>query len=454
MTLIAVLLLFILFLAFFIYFNSLNLEVITVVFSAGESFETSLAILVVGAVLAGFILGLVLHLYSVATGRFQNMRRNRQDKKQREDAALYREGVGRFLSGDLKRAGVLLQKVLEHEPERIECYIALAGVREQEGQPLESIKMLTKARSLAPKNLEVLFKLASIYDGMAQQDEYRKVLEEILTIDRDNSKALCGLRDLDIQSKLWSEALDIQRRLLKTLKAGAQLEEEKQSLIYLRYEVAVLALEKEDFKQAESEFRDIVGKAPEFVPARVSLGDLYRRKGDIDGAARIWQEGYGRLKKAIFLARLEEACLAAEDPTRLLNYYRTTLLENDGDLMLRLFFGKLCLRLEIVDEALEQLYAVESSGADFPSLHLLLAEAHRRRNRIDDAVKAYKKALGAESQLSLGFLCEQCGAEQPNWLSRCDSCGTWGQFGMPGRKSLQSARLLELKAIPHGGVAP
>jgi len=453
MTLIAVLLVIILFLAFFIYFNSLNPEMLTVFYAAGESFEVSLAILVVSSVLGGFILGLVLHLYSVVSGGFRNLRRNRKDKKQREDETLYREGVSRYLSGDLKRAAVLLQKVLEHEPGRIECYIALAGVREQEGDAKQAVELLQKARSLAPSSLEVLFKLASVYDGMGQAEEYLKVLEEILGIDRENRKALRCLRDLQMRNGRWKQAMETQKRLIKAVKAGPKAEAEKQILFYLRYEVACEAAKAGDFKNAESEFREIVGKAPEFTPARVSLGDSLLKRGDLDAAARMWQEGYGRQKKAVFLARLEEACLLAEDPSRLLNYYRNSLRENEADMMLRFFFGKLCLRLEIVEEAFEQLSTVESSGADFPGLHLLLAEAYRRRNRMDESVKSYKKALGADAQLNLGYECDCCGAESPQWKSRCQACGAWGQFSLPGRKSLENARPIELKPIPHGGTA-
>ena len=143
--------------------------------------------------------------------------------------------------------------------------------------------------------------------------------------------------------------------------------------------------------------------------------------------------------------------MEAEDPATLLAFYRSALLEKGDDLMLRLFFGKLCLRLEMVDEALEQLYAVESAGVDFPHLHFLLAEAHRRRNRIDESIAEYKKALGVNNRLRLGYLCDRCGAASAEWQSRCPDCGTWGSFSLAGRQAIQNARPVADAGNPSRG---
>ena len=67
-------------------------------------------------------------------------------------AAIYREGVGRLLSGDIKKAHSLLQKALDRDPSRVEAYIAMANVHMQEGEPQEGINLLRKARGIDPKS--------------------------------------------------------------------------------------------------------------------------------------------------------------------------------------------------------------------------------------------------------------------------------------------------------------
>jgi len=450
MTIMSFLLLVILFLAFFIYFSGLNPHDITVFFFPDQSITYPTAIVVVGCVLVGLAFGYLVHLYSTVNHLLRHWKRDRNEKRLREVASIYRDGVGRLLSGDIKKAHTLLQRALERDPSRIETYIAMASVYLQEGDAQEGVSLLRKARGIEPKSLEVLFKLAATYEELGQDDDTIQTYQAILALESDNRKALRGLRDLHIRHGRWKEAQELQKRLLKVAAGSRRLEEEKQKNLFLRYEVAQLALAAGAADQAKSEFKEIVKEAPEFTPARVSLGDANRALRQPDEAVRVWREGYQALGKSIFLSRLEDLYMEAEDPATLLSFYRSALLERGDDLMFRLFYGKFCLRLEMVDEALEQLYAVESAGIEFPQLHVLLAEAHRRRNRFEESINEYKKALRINTRLPLDYVCDACGETVAEWQSRCQECGAWGSFSLAGRKLIQSARALELRPIHHG----
>ena len=85
-------------------------------------------------------------LYEVIT------RRNRREKRVQEVASIYREGVGCLLSGDIKKAHGLLQRALDRDPGRVETYIALANVMQQEGNPNEAISLLLKAKGIDRNN--------------------------------------------------------------------------------------------------------------------------------------------------------------------------------------------------------------------------------------------------------------------------------------------------------------
>lgn len=450
MTIMSFLLLVIFFLAFFIYFSGLNPHDVSIFFFPDQSITYPAAIIVVACVLFGLAFGYLLHIYSTVSHLLRHWKRDRAEKKLREVSAIYREGVGRLLSGDIKRAHTLLQRALERDPSRVETYIAMASVHLQEGDPQEGVNLLRKARGIDPKSLEVLFKLAVTYEELGQDDDTIQTYQAILALESDNRKALRGLRDLHIRHGRWQEAQELQKRLLKVAAGSRRLEEEKQKNLFLRYEVAVLALQGGAADKAKAELKEIVKEAPEFTPARVSLGDAYRALRQSEEAVRVWQEGYQTLGKSIFLSRLEDLYMAAEDPASLLSFYRAALLERGDDLMFRLFYGKFCLRLEMVDEALEQLYAVESAGIDFPQLHVLLAEAHRRRNRFDESINEYKKALRINTRLPLDYVCDACGETVAEWQSRCPECGAWGSFSLADRKLIQSARALEIRPIHHG----
>ncbi len=115
----------------------------------------------------------------------------------------------------------------------------------------------------------------------------------------------------------------MQKRLIKAAAGTRRLEEEKKKLLYLRYEVARQSLAEGNIDQAKPEFKDIIKQAPDFTPARVSLGDAYRAQ---QRAAKCRRDLAGRLQelgKSIFLSRLEDLYMEAEDPATLLAFYRS-----------------------------------------------------------------------------------------------------------------------------------
>jgi lipopolysaccharide biosynthesis regulator YciM len=298
----------------------------------------------------------------------------------------------------------------------------------------------------------VLFKTAYVQEEMGHDEEAMAAYQTLITLEKDNRKALRSLRELYIKRENWKEALETQRKILKSSPGANRINEEKEKLLFLRYEVARQSIADNDIDNAKSELKDVIRQMPEFTPARVTLGEAYVAQDRGKDAAKTWQESYLKLGKSVFLERLEDYYLKREDPSSLLKFFRETVLERGDDLIFRLFYGKLCLRLEMVDEALEQLQAIESSGLETPQVHMLLAEAHRRRHRMEDAVSEYQKALGVTNRLRLSYVCENCQTKATEWLSRCPSCKAWGTIALVDRKAIQEAKPIEIdKMVVHPG---
>jgi len=452
MTFMAVILLFIFFVLFFLYFWGLNPHMVTVFYLPDQNLTYPVAMVVIGCIILGLILGFSAHIYSTLVHWLKHWSQDRSEKKQREISTIYREGVGRLLSGDLKKARVLLSKALERDPTRVDTLIALASLSSQEGNPAEGLDLLRKAREIDQKSMEVIFKTASIQEETGNDDDAIASYLELIALEKDNRKALRCLRDLYIKHSRWQEALESQRQVLKAGPGAQRIAQEKELLLYLRYEVARQTISQGKPEDAKSELKDIQRQKADFAPAQVSLGDAYAAMNRGEDAVKVWQDGYRKLGKGIFLERLEDYFMEREDPSSLLNFFRSQVLEQGEDLMFRLFYGKLCLRLEMVDEAKEQLQAVESSGVDSSQVHLLLAETYRRCRQSEQAIDEYQKALGISKRLHLNFVCEKCNHISPEWNSRCPACGEWDTSSLIDRKLIQEARPLELdKLIIHHG---
>jgi lipopolysaccharide biosynthesis regulator YciM len=448
----AFMLLIILFGVFFLFFWNLNPHDVTIHLFGNQDITYPVAFVVIGGILIGLMLGLGAHICSSLMAIWKNWKRDQAEKLSREVGAIYREGVDHLLSGDLKKARELLQKALDRDPKRVETLIALANLHSQEGTPAAGLGQLRKARELDPENREVLFKVAALQEEQGQEEGAIATYQEIVGRERDNRKALRNLRDLYVKHRRWKDALDAQRLIFKAGPDTSRLAEEKEKLLYLRYEVARLALGEGAVDLAKSEFKDLIRQMPDFTPAWVSLGDTFAAQGRGEEAINTWQEGYVAQGKSIFLSRLEDYFMNREDPSSLLSFYRGILLERTHDLMARLFYGKLCLRLEMVEEALDQFQAIEGSGLETRQVHLLLAEAHRRRNRLTDAIVEYQKALGIGTRLTLSYTCDACGTLADEWDGRCQACGRWGTISLVDRKALLEARPLDLdRMVVHHG---
>jgi lipopolysaccharide biosynthesis regulator YciM len=452
MTFMAFMLLIILFGVFFLFFWNLNPHDVTIHLFGNQDFTYPVAFVVIGGILIGLMLGFGAHICSSLMVMWNNWKRDQAEKLNREVGAIYREGVDHLLSGDLKKARELLQKALDRDPRRVETLIALANLHSQEGTPAAGLIQLRKARDLDPENREVLFKVAALQEEQGQEEGAIGTYQEIIGRERDNRKALRSLRDLYIKHCRWKDALDAQRLIFKAGPDTSRLAEEKEKLLYLRYEVARLALGEGAVDHAKSELKDLIRQMPDFSPAWISLGDALAAQGRGDEAIQLWQEGYVTQGKGIFLSRLEDYFMNREDPSSLLSFYHRILLERNYDLMARLFYGKLCLRLEMVEEALDQFQAIEGSGLETRQVHLLLAEAHRRRNRLADAITEYQKALGIGTRLTLSYVCDACNAPAIEWDGRCPACGQWGTVSLVDRKALLEARPLDLdRMVVHHG---
>ena len=258
------------------------------------------------------------------------------------------------------------------------------------------------------------------------------------------------LRELYRRQGAWRDALEIQRTYQKLLPAERQAPEVER-LLFLRHECARLSLALGATEKSAAELREIISEKPTFIPASVSLAEALKMDGKVDEAANLLKKAFQELRHPIFLIKLEDLYFSQEDPdtiAALVNFYKRSVLENPHDLIIRLFYGKLCIRMLMADEALIHLKAIVESGVDFPSLHILLAEAYRRTDDLAEAGKEYRKALGIGKTHRIPFECRVCGHEQTEWTSFCPSCGTWDSFAMKACAELDAAKPFETPVFP------
>lgn len=435
--------------AAYLYFSFLNSGSITISLPTGV-YETTIPFLMLVSVFAGALLVLCANLVGLAKNKIDLWRSGRRTRGIREAQENLRQGLETLRGGDLKRARFLLEKAREKDPFSASVYGALADLAEQEDNGEEVLACLGKARELDEKNLELLFRIAAAHHAKGDTRSAVDLYDRILALDSSNRRAMVALRELYRGQGAWREAFEIQKKYLKLTPPERQAPEAER-LVFLRYECARLTLALGSTEKSVAELREIISDKPGFVPGYVTLAEALRLENKIEEAAELLKKAFQELRHPIFLIKLEDLFFSQDEPGKiatLVNFYKRSILDNSHDLIIRLFYGKLCIRMLMAEEALVNLKIILESGAEFPSLHILLAEAYRRTGDLDEAVREYRKALGIGKTHRIPFRCRECGHEQIEWSSFCPSCGAWDSFEIPACAALDSAKPCETFVLP------
>jgi lipopolysaccharide biosynthesis regulator YciM len=266
---------------------------------------------------------------------------------------------------------------------------------------------------------------------MKRFDEAIRTLNRAIGMDETNLKALRSLREIYLDSRRWEEAIRVQKSILKFIKGKQAEEEETLFSLGLKYEHARDLLNQggeENLESALKEAKEILRERKTFQPGFVLLGDIYLRMGRWASAGKVWGKSFARLKSVIFLLRLEELYLSREDPSTLLRIYQRALAKNPEDWVIGFFYAKLCLRLEMLDEALEEIDEISLRQKDFPALHRLLAEIYLHKKDFGRAAQEFEKTFELSRTSYLPFRCTTCERESREWIAYCPQCRQWSTY--------------------------
>jgi tetratricopeptide (TPR) repeat protein len=362
----------------------------------------------------------------------EKWRIRRREKKRGVVQELYQQGVDALKRGDREKAKDFLTRYIEKDPTNIEAYIQLAGIYSKEESYGDAIKVLSKARLMEPNHTALLFNLARDFKRAQKLDDAINTLENIIDIAPSNLEALRDLRDIYRSVKRWEDACDAQKEIIRyTTRDRKKSDQEVKILLGFKYEYGNQLLEAGEVGKAEKVFKELIKQDKGFTPSYIGLGDAYYKEGKLEEATNTWEKAFASSGDIVFLHRLEDMLIREEQPDRILEGYRNILAERPDGITVRFFYGKLCLRLEMVEEALDQLQRVEASGAEFPEIHFLLAEAYRRRGRYRESVDEFRKALSFKRMMVIPFVCSNCGKEFIKWSGCCPECGMCNTFSLP-----------------------
>jgi lipopolysaccharide biosynthesis regulator YciM len=397
----------------------------------GKTFATDLSILMISSFVLGAMLVFISTLTRDAKRAIEGYQKSRQIRRGQSLKEELNKGMDDFLRGNLPKAKTHFVEVLKRDPSQIELYFRLSEIAFKEGNEEEALHWLERARLIDMKNVDILLNEASLYQRMKRLDEAIRALNLAIGLDETSLKAMRSLREIYLNSRRWEEAIRIQKSILKLAK-GKQAEDEE-TLFYLglKYEHARERLTQGgegNLESALKEAKEIIRERKTFQPGFVLLGDIYLQMGRWASAGKVWGKSFTRFKSIIFILRLEDLYLGREDPSTLFRIYQRVLRHNPENWVIAFFYAKLCLRLEMLDEALEVINDISLRVKDFPAQHRLLAEIYLHKKDFGRAAQEFEKTFELSGTSYLPFSCSVCERESIEWVAYCPACHQWSTY--------------------------
>jgi lipopolysaccharide biosynthesis regulator YciM len=443
------------FMGAFFYLHTVNPDVATFIIAGDLKFVQPITVFVFVGFFAGVAFAVFNSLYSDAVRAIKDLKAKHEKRQMELSESNYRDGAEELLRGNPGKARQLLKRALGANPSNIDIALRLAESSMEAGAAEDAVRVLNAALSKNPGNMELLYAVATNALITGDTHKAEKTLKEILNRYPSNSFALKGLRDIRIGEGAWERASELQKKLVSRGGDAADAAGEEELLTGLLYESASKLMADGDPEGASGAAREALKNDDSFIPAHLLLGEVHYATGDTRGAAKVWEKAYNRYNDARLFLRLEDMYIEESDPQNILDRYSKAINSRPGDTNLRLLLSRLYLRLEMVDNAIEELERLASEGEEGFYHRVLLAEAYSRREPGSKAATLFKGALGLDKELPPPFRCTKCAKCVLEWQGRCPSCRNWNTLVMNADYSPSSAfSPPPTAALPHGDGQP
>jgi tetratricopeptide (TPR) repeat protein len=146
--------------------------------------------------------------------------------------------------------------------------------------------------------------------------------------------------------------------------------------------------------------------------------------GKLNDAGRMYGRGFSKTGHVVFLQKMEEFYIEKGEPGVVLKIYRRLIEVAPRNQFLIFLYARLCLKLEMIDEAIEILKSLMVEEKEFQGLHRAMAEAYVHRGEYADAAREFGRAFPM-TKAYLPFYCEKCQSVKDEWTDFCESCTSW-----------------------------
>ncbi|HJU83565.1 MAG TPA: tetratricopeptide repeat protein [Holophagaceae bacterium] len=389
----------------------------------GEAVKVQTVILI--AFLLGFALNLIYAVSRDVRDAIKGLNASAANRLGKRISARLQDARDLLAHGLPKESKNLLEGILEQREDHVEATLLLAEVELKLGESAAALKRLQAFCETHHDSAEGRYLLADALQASRDRDGAVGVLKKLVSDQPKQAlRALRRLRALLVEGQRWEEALEAHKKLTTQFPTEMNQTEKAQGTA-IAYQVGILRVEADQYKEAAQIFQQVMKEDPSFVPAYLSLGRCMVLQDEESRGLEIWLEGFRATGEGTFLQEIEDYFIQVGKPEEGLAVLEKVAATSEHATLAKFFLGKMLYRLEILDRALEQFQEVRSQVVYAPVLFFFMAKIHARRGRNEAALNEYRQLLRNLGILKLRFECSACGHRTQDYADRCENCGSW-----------------------------
>ena len=419
--------------AFFEYLYALNPQRVPLHYAPGKLYviHNYLIIYIFAAFLIGIAVILIINVLKDSIVQIKNIfYKRKQYIKTKLDNSV-NIAFEAYVKGQYDKGIDLIKKYLINYPNNIGAYLLLVKIYKHKGKMKEAENALNKALEIEKENVTALNEAGNLYKLNKDYDKAVFYFNKALEYSSDDLYAISQLKDIFIKKEEWKNAYRMSKLFLSQSKDKDINKKEGQVMLGLKYEFGKYLLESEnDTVRSMKRFNQVLSQDKNFVPAYLSLGDALIKKGKINEAFELWEKAFLRTSNLAIAIKIEDVSIKTNHPENIIRFYQELIYDNPERWEYRLFLGKLYIRLEMIDDAIEILSLIPANIFKDNALNLLFAECYFKRGKYNDASVNFRKALKSSYPVKLPFVCSNCSHTSYNYSSICPSCNKWNTYNI------------------------
>jgi tetratricopeptide (TPR) repeat protein len=211
---------------------------------------------------------------------------------------LMKKAKDAFQRNDLKTASLVLNEIIDQNPNNSEAFFHLANVFHVKGELGKAIKAFQKVLELDPHHTDAAISLSVIYNDIGRYEEAKAIFEKANSQLKNIQQQ--GLSDPHLNRKFSLKHYELAEMYASYGRADEALFEYNKAVtldpdnLEIRIKVAKSYTKKGFISKAFDELKRLKNEHPGYMPARIALGLLYYGNGNIIEAQSEWQNVLGR----------------------------------------------------------------------------------------------------------------------------------------------------------------